>query len=73
MRRPPNKETRVLLKALQGQGFEVRYSSKGYPLVYTADGTFVTKMAQTPSDWRGRKNLQATLRRAGFNDGRNHQ
>lgn len=71
MPRTTDKELRVLLKALRRQGFQIRYSSKGYPMIYTATGAFVTKAAQTPSDWRGRKNLQAVLRRAGFDDGRN--
>ncbi|HEY9395933.1 MAG TPA: hypothetical protein VIP58_17405 [Nocardioides sp.] len=61
-----NKDTRNLLKEIQRQGFEVKVSRKGYPLIYTADGTFVTKIAQTPSDRRGWNNAIAALRRAGF-------
>lgn len=60
-----DKDTRKILKAAQAQGFEVRTSRKGYPLVYR-DGTFVTKAAQTTSDRRSQRNLISALRRAGF-------
>lgn len=61
-----DKDIRKILKAAQAQGFEVRTSRKGYPLVYTDDGKFVTKAAQTPSDRRGQRNLISALRKAGF-------
>ena len=60
-----DKDLKRLLKELDRQGFDVRTSGKGYPLIYR-DGAFVTKLAQTPSDWRSWKNGIAALRRAGF-------
>lgn len=60
-----DKDTRKLLAEAQRQGFEVRYSGKGYPLVYKG-GVFVDKAAQTPSDHRGQKNFIAKMRRHGF-------
>ncbi len=61
-----DKDTRKVLAAAERQGFTIRYSAKGYPLIYNRDGTFVTKAAQTGSDRRGPKNLVAALRRHGF-------
>lgn len=60
-----DKDTRKILQAAERQGFEIRTSGKGYPLIYR-DGEFVTKAAQTTSDQRSQKNLIAALRRAGF-------
>lgn len=60
-----DKDTRKVLRAAEKQGFEVRTSAKGYPMIYR-DGAFVTKAAQTGSDQRGLKNLIAALRRHGF-------
>lgn len=60
-----DKDLKRILKEAKRQGFEVRYSAKGYPMVYLAGG-LVAKVAQTPGDWRGRKNAIADLRRAGF-------
>ncbi|WP_051898632.1 hypothetical protein [Sciscionella sediminilitoris] len=60
-----DKDVRKLIRRLEAQGFEVRYSAKGYPLVYR-DGEFVTKLPQTPSDWRGLKNSVAHLKRHGY-------
>lgn len=60
-----NKDLKRILTAAQAQGFEVRYSSKGHPMIYK-DGQFVTQSAATPSDWRGSRNLIAALRRFGF-------
>ena len=60
-----DKDLKKLLKALEAQGFEVRKSGKGYPMVYLR-GEFVAKLAQTPGDWRSWKNGLAALRRHGF-------
>lgn len=60
-----DKDTRKVLRAAEKQGFEIRTSAKGYPLIYR-DGVFITKAAQTPGDHRGIKNLIGMLRRAGF-------
>jgi len=60
-----DKDTHKVLRAAEKQGFEIRTSAKGYPMIYR-DGVFITKTAQTPGDQRGLKNLIATLRRAGF-------
>jgi len=60
-----DKDTRKVLKEAERQGFEVRISRTGHPMVYR-DGTFVTKLASTPGDRRGLKNAIAALRRAGF-------
>jgi hypothetical protein len=61
-----DKDTKKLLREIEAQGFTVKYSGKGYPMVYAADGRFVTKLAQTPSDRRGWMNGIAALRRAGL-------
>ncbi len=60
-----DKDTRKILEAAQRQGFTVTKSKKGYALIHK-DGEFVTKAAQTPSDYRGQRNLVAALRRFGF-------
>lgn len=60
-----DKDLRKILKAAEKQGFEVRTTTNGHPMVYR-DGTFVTQSAMTPGDWRGQRNLIAALRRFGF-------
>lgn len=60
-----DKDTRKIIREAERQGFEVRTSGKGYPLIYR-DGEFIAKAAQTTSDRRSTRNLIATLRRAGF-------
>ena len=60
-----HKEIRRITKALIAQGFEVDHCAKGHTRVYK-DGEFVTTTASTPSDFRGRRNFVADLRRAGF-------
>lgn len=60
-----DKDTRRVLDAAAKQGFEIRYSAKGYPLIYR-DGAFVAKAAQTTGDRRSLLNLISALRRAGF-------
>lgn len=59
------KDLRKILKAAEKQGFEIRTTTDGHPMVYR-NGTFVTQSAMTPSDRRGQKNLIAALRRFGF-------
>ncbi|GAA4627238.1 hypothetical protein [Cellulomonas oligotrophica] len=60
-----DKDTRKVLREAERQGFEVRVSKTGHPMVYR-DGVFVTQAASTSSDHRGIRNLIAALRRAGF-------
>lgn len=60
-----DKDLRKILKEAERQGFEIRTTSDGHPMVYR-NGKFITKSAMTPSDQRGQKNLIAALRRAGF-------
>lgn len=60
-----DKDTRKILREAERQGFEVRTSKTGHPMVYR-DGRFVSKAASTPGDVRGIKNLVAALRREGF-------
>lgn len=60
-----DKDTRKVLREAERQGFEVRISRTGHPMVYR-DGAFVAKAAGTPGDQRGLRNLIAALRRAGF-------
>ena len=60
-----DKDTKKVLKEAELQGFEVRYTTNGHPMV-DKDGRFVAQFASTGSDRRGLKNGIATLRRAGF-------
>lgn len=60
-----DKDLAKILKEAKKQGFEVRTTSDGHPMVYR-NGQFVTQFATSPSDWRGQKNLIAALRRYGF-------
>lgn len=60
-----DKDTRKVLKEAERQGFEVRTSRTGHPMVYR-DGQFVAQAASSTGDHRSIKNLIATLRRAGF-------
>ena len=60
-----DKDLRKILKEAEKQGFEVRHTSDGHPMVYR-NGEFVTQSATSPSDRRGQKNLIAALRRYGF-------
>ena len=61
-----DKDLKRILKAAEAQGFEIRTSAKGHPMIYDRDGNFVTQSASTPGDWRGQRNLIAALRRKGF-------
>ena len=60
-----DKDLRKILKAAEKQGFEIRTTKDGHPMVHR-DGKFVTQSAMTASDWRGIRNLIAALRRHGF-------
>ena len=60
-----DKDLRKILKEAERQGFEVRATSDGHPMVYR-NGEFVSKVALTPSDHRGQRNLIAALKRHGF-------
>lgn len=60
-----DKDTRKVLAAAEKQGFTVRYTTDGHPMVYLGR-TFVSKAAMTPGDRRGLRNLIAALRRHGF-------
>lgn len=60
-----DKDLRKILKEAEKQGFEVRTTTSGHPMVYR-NGQFVTQSSKTPSDRRGIRNLIAALRRHGF-------
>lgn len=60
-----DKDLKKVLKEAEKQGFEVRYTTNGHPMIYK-NGAFVAQFAKTGSDHRGLKNGIATLRRAGF-------
>lgn len=60
-----DKDMKKLLKALEDQGFEIRFTKKGHVTV-GLDGKLVATLAGTASDWRSAKNALARLRRAGF-------
>lgn len=60
-----DKDTRKILREATRQGFEVRTSKTGHPMVYR-DGQFVAKASSTPGDVRALRNLIGALRRAGF-------
>ena len=60
-----DKDLKKVLKEAVRQGFEVRYTSDGHPMVYK-DGGFVTQFAKTSSDRRGLRNGIAEMRRRGF-------
>lgn len=60
-----DKDLRKILKAAEAQGFEIRTTTDGHPMVYR-NGEFVTQSATTPGDRRSRQNLIAALRRKGF-------
>lgn len=60
-----DKDTRKVLREAERQGFEVRTSKTGHPMIYRS-GAFVAKASSTPGDRRALRNLIAALRRAGF-------
>lgn len=60
-----DKDTRKVLKALMEDGFTVRKSSKGHPLVFK-DGRLIATLSGTASDRRSYQNGLSKLRKAGF-------
>ena len=60
-----DKEMRKLIKALEDQGFEIRFTKKGHVTV-GKDGVLIATIAGTASDWRAGRNAMARLARAGF-------
>ncbi len=52
--------------AAQDAGWTLKWSKSGHLKFFDATGQLVTIAAGTPSDWRGPKNLIATLRQAGL-------
>jgi hypothetical protein len=61
-----DKDTKKLVKAVEEAGFEVRYTSDCHPIVFTAKGEYVTKLATSPSDRRGLTNALSRLKRHHF-------
>jgi hypothetical protein len=62
-----DKATNVLLRQLETQGFDVK-RTQGRHYMIRKGGEFVTVLGSTPSEYRGRQNGLAALRRAGFVD-----
>ncbi|MEU0515604.1 MULTISPECIES: hypothetical protein [Amycolatopsis] len=60
-----DKDARKVLREAERQGFEIRTTKRGHPVVYR-DGVFVTTYSGTPGDRRAIRNFIAALRRAGF-------
>lgn len=60
-----NKDLRKIVKALEGQGFEVRVTRRGH-VVVTRDGELVATFSGTASDWRSMQNGISHAKRAGF-------
>lgn len=60
-----DKDLRKIIKALEAQGFDVEYTSKGHPQVYR-DGVLIATFSGTASDWRSIRNSLSPLKRAGF-------
>lgn len=57
-----DRDTTVILKALEKAGFEVRQSKNGHPMVYK-DGALITTFSKTASDRRAVKNALAQIKR----------
>ncbi len=60
-----DKETKKLVSAAEKAGFDVRYTSDGHPMIFTADGEYVTKMATSASDVCSIRNTLARIKRIG--------
>ena len=60
-----NKEVKVIIRALEAQGFEVWIPKNQHPTVYR-DGRRISTLPSTPSDRRSLLNSLAPLKRAGF-------
>lgn len=56
---------KALKKLLEAQGFDVQKTRRGGHFKVYQDGHLITALASTPSDWRGRRNDIAKLRRRG--------
>lgn len=63
-----NKDINHLVKLLQAQGFKVEPDESGHPEVRTAEGAYVTRLASSPSEYRGWANALSYLRNHGFED-----
>jgi hypothetical protein len=61
-----DKDVKKLIKACKDQGFVVEYRKSGHPVVRHPDGTHITDLASTPSEYRGWRNALARLRREGL-------
>lgn len=64
-KRPCSKERRELFKRIVAAGGELRLAKSGHWKVYV-NGVLKTTVAATPSDYRGRRNELANLRRCGL-------
>lgn len=60
-----DKDTRKVLQELERQGFTVRISKGGHPMVYK-EGVRITTFSGSASDRRSFRNALAPLKRAGF-------
>jgi hypothetical protein len=60
-----HKSIKVIVKALEAQGFVVKLAKNGHPMVYLG-GRLIATLPSTPSDSRSLPNSLAPLKRAGF-------
>lgn len=63
-----SKELREIVKNAQTQGWRVERARNGHWKFYSPNGRDLIVEADTPSDWRGRKNFLSRMRRAGFKE-----
>jgi predicted ArsR family transcriptional regulator len=63
--RRSGREVRDTIRQVESQGAQIREAKHGY-LVVKPDGTVADSVPKTTSDWRGMKNLRATLKRHGY-------
>lgn len=59
------KDLKMILKALESQGFDVARTKRGHWMV-RKDGHLVTTFSGSASDWRSMRNSIAEARRHGF-------
>lgn len=57
-----DQDTKVVLKALEKAGFDIRATKSGHPMVYK-DGRMITTFSKTASDRRAFKNALAQIKR----------
>ena len=57
---------RDIIKEVRRRGYTVEKARNGHWNVRRPNGTFVTQLPSTPSDWRTVKNTVRSLRRAGI-------